>query len=548
MNDYDIAITGRHLATGLLAAILARAGLRTVLIPTRADGSEPAGESTVPYTAELYFLLGNRFGIPEISALGMFDQLPEQLRQACGAKRNLGFLYHRPGRGQDPAEALQFNVPGEHVETHLFRPEADRYAGELAAAYGAVVPAAEAAPGGVRTGTGGVTVRLTDGSEVRAEYLVSGTTDQRLLDESMLGPSCAGTRHRSRLLYTRLAGVRPFEDLVPLKAYRGASPWSQGTLTHAFDGGWAQLSPFGDGTSGVSVSLSPQLASATCTADDSPASVFRELTGHFPDLRRQFADASPVQAWQMREDWPGWAEQCSGTRWFRFDRGAGRHDFLLSRDVTMSLELVHATAVGLLRLAGSGEWAGDGMKEVGEFQSGLFGFYDRLLAAGRTAAQDFQLWNSYLRVWLLWTILSALSLKRARLDAAVVHQWAAVEQFDEVPYWFAVPSGLPELMADSLADIEDSARGQSAEQAAERIFARLRRERFVPPLYAFGRPEARYYSFTRAKRLRMLLWAKTTAPADFRRLLTADNVTATPRRSTPIEAMEPADGHAKDHS
>jgi FADH2 O2-dependent halogenase len=85
-----------------------------------------------------------------------------------------------------------------------------------------------------------------------------------------------------------------------------------------------------------------------------------------------------------------------------------------------------------------------------------------------------------------------------------------------------------------MTDIEGVAAGEWADAAAGRIFARLRRERFVPPLYAFGDPEARYYYyyyyFTRARRLRMLLWAKTTAPADFRRLLTADNVTAVPRQ------------------
>lgn len=522
MNDYDVAITGRHLATGLLAAVLAKSGLRTALIPARADAGEPTGDTTVPYTAELFFLLGERFGIPEISAMGMFDRLPSRLRESSGIKRNLGFLYHRSSRPQDPVEAVQFNVPGEHAETHLFRPEADSYAAELAAGYGAVVTAAEATPGGVRVGTDGIMVRTADGSEVRAEYLISGSTDQQLFADAMPTRSCRGIRHHSRLLYSHLTGVRSFEDVVGLRAYRRAAPWSAGTLTHVFDGGWAQVAPFGNGRSGIAVSLGPRLASSVASADGSPASEFGNLTQLFPDLQRQFEDASPVQAWQVRENWPGWAEQCCGSRWFRFDRGAGRHDFLLSRDVTMSLELVHAVAVGVLRMADTGDWGGDAMNEIAGFQAGLFGFYDRLFAAGRTATGDFAQWNAFLRVWLLWTILSALSVKRARLDAAASGQWGLVERFGEVPYWFAVPSGLQDLVAESLADIEC---GDPGEAAAGRIFARLRRERFVPPLYAFGDPEARYYYFTRARRVRMLLWAKTTAPADFRRLLTVDNAT-----------------------
>lgn len=539
MTDYDVAITGRHLATGLLAAVLARCGLRTVLVPARADASEPAGETTVPYTAELFALLGDRFGLPDISAMGMFDRLPQRLRDSSAPKRNLGFIYHHPGRPQDPREVVQFNVPGEHAETHLFRPEADCYAGDLARQCGAVVTDAEAAPGGVRVGADGVVIQLTDGEEVRAGYLVSGTTDERLLPDCMRGPAEAGVRHRAKLMYTHMTGVRPFEDVAPLRAYRGAglagafgrgaSPWSGGTLTHVFDGGWVQVTPFAGGRCGVAVSLDSRLESAVSGPDGSPAAEFRNLARRFPDVWRQFEDASPVQAWQVRENWPGWAERSCGSRWFRFDRGAGRHDFLLSRDITMSLELTHATAAGLLRLAGSGDWTGDGMKEIADFQAGLFGFYDRLLAAGHIAARDFRLWNAYLRVWLLWSILSALSVKRARLDAAAAGDWEAAERFEHVPYWFVVPAGLPELVTASLTDIEDVARGEPAGAAARRVFARLRRERLVPPLYAFGDPGSRYYHFTRARRLRMLLWTKTTAPADFRRLLTIDNVTAVPR-------------------
>src|SRR5712691_6086497 len=120
---YDVAVLGNHLATSLLAAILSRQGLRVVLVPADSDHSLPSGETTVPYTAELFFLLGSKFGIPEISALGMFSSLPDGLRASCGRKGNLGFLYHRPGRPQDPAEALQFNVPAEHAESHLYRPD-----------------------------------------------------------------------------------------------------------------------------------------------------------------------------------------------------------------------------------------------------------------------------------------------------------------------------------------------------------------------------------------------------------------------------------------
>lgn len=531
---YDIAVLGNHLATALLAAILSRHGVRVAVIPTALDRELPTGETTVPYTAELFFLLASRFGIDEIGTMGMFHDLPEAVRGTSGVKQSLSFLYHRPGSAQRPSEALQFNVPNEHAEWHMYRPDVDGYAAGLARTYGATVLDVVPKPQGVRIEDGGVTVELQDGGLVLAEYLVDGSGDARLLAEGVSGPDGDRLRHRARLLYTHLTGVQPFESIVPLRRYGKASPWSAGTLLHAFDGGWVQVVPFGNhdharnSRCSVTVSLDPDRHPDPA---NEPSADFRRLISRFPEVQRAFGGAVEAQPWRSYVNWPAVAAECVGPRWFLFDRSAGRHDLLLSRDVTMSLELVHAVAAGLVDLARSRDWAGDRMKPIGAFQLQLFDFHDRLVAAARIATRDFALWNAYLRVWLLWSILSALSVKRARLDGeggSGPERWSCVERFDQAAYWYSVPNGLPGLVEEVLGDIERVPHGMSTELVAARVFERLRRERFVPPLYRFGDPEARYYTFTRIRRLRMLLWAKTTAPPDFRRLLTVDNITAVP--------------------
>lgn len=532
---YEVAILGNHLATALLAAILARSGIRTVVVPALGDQITPADETTVPYTAELFLLLGSKYQIPEIAAMGMFPALPDRIRGTCGIKRNLGFLYHRPGLAQRPAEALQFNVPAEHEEWHIYRPAADAYAADIATRRGAAVLSTQAKPNGVRVDADEVSIQLVDDRVIRAEYLVSGSSDARMLPDGACEPRAAPTRHQSHLLFTHLTGVRPFESFAPLRRYKKATPWSNGTLLHVFDGGWIQLAPFGNhggsnnGRCSVAASVDPSMVAPSASA---PAQ-FRQVIERFPDIQRQFDKASPAEPWQNFGHWPTMAEECVGPRWFLFDRAAGRHDLLLSRGITMSLELLHATATGLLRLADTGDWAGDAMKEIGDFQLNLLDFHDRFVSAGRTATVDFELWNAYLRVWLLWSILSALSLKRARIDSEAASgpdRWSAMERFDHGQHWYPVAAGLPDLLLETLRDIESVPLGASAQEVADRIFAKLRREPFVPPLYRFGDPKARYYHFTRTRRLRMLLWVKMTAPRDFRRLLTADNVTASSRR------------------
>jgi len=101
-GTYDVAVLGSHLTAGLLGAVLARQGLRVLLVPVADGAGETAGETTVPYTSEVFLLIAKRFRVPEIAAFGRFADLPESVRSSSGVKKSLGFLYHHPGRPQDP--------------------------------------------------------------------------------------------------------------------------------------------------------------------------------------------------------------------------------------------------------------------------------------------------------------------------------------------------------------------------------------------------------------------------------------------------------------
>ncbi|GFJ91626.1 hypothetical protein Prum_052680 [Phytohabitans rumicis] len=111
-TPYDVAIVGGHLTPALLAAVLARQGVRVLLVDGPDRGTEPGGDSTVPYTTAVYQLLAERFDVPEIAAFAHFVDLPERVRRVSGIKKSLAFLHHTPGRRHDPAHTVQFHVPG----------------------------------------------------------------------------------------------------------------------------------------------------------------------------------------------------------------------------------------------------------------------------------------------------------------------------------------------------------------------------------------------------------------------------------------------------
>ena len=531
-EKYDVALVGAHLASNLLAAVLARHGLRVLLVDSEADATTPAGETTVPYTAEVFFTLARRYDIPEIAAFGLTSELPDRIRRTSGVKHSLGFLYHRARQPQNPQHTVQFNVPGEHSEWHPYRADVDAYAHEVALKYGARVPRhrrklADVAP---LPGGGGVSLTTADGARYRARYLVDAIGMDSPVVAKLGGPDpVADLRTRSRVMIAHLAGVRPFEDVAPLVDYPRATPWSTGTVSHLFKGGWLQVAHFdnhpeaGTARASVAVSVDPDVFG---DLPKDPEAGFRSLVDRFPQLRATFEGAVVTTPWSGDALWQRTVAQTVGGRHFLFERSASRNDMFLSRDVTMSAELINAIAPVLLEAARTDDWSPRRFAPVAAFQSELIRFNDLIISAAQVATRDFQLFNAFSRVWLLWSMLGALSLKSSRNHALSDGDWSRTHRMTDGPYWFPLPSGLPELLEQTFAWTEEVREGRlTTGSASGRIWRALDQAPFVPPLYGFADPDDRYYHFSLTKRLRALAWTKTVAPAEFRTMLTRENVT-----------------------
>ncbi len=532
-GDYDVAVVGRHLAGGWLAAILARHGARVLLVDgPQTPGTRP-GETTVPYTTAVLELLAERFDVPEIGAFAHFVDLPPAVRAASGVKRSLSFLHHQAGRVHDPKHTVQFNVPGEHNECHVYRPVVDEHACDLAARRGAhlitaaTVTAAEPALDRVR-------LTLSNGTQVSVRYLVdaSGT--------ALTGDAGDDTdlALRSRVLTTYMTGVEDLGEVARPSSYRQATPWSAGTVHHLFPGGWVQVVTFANHPEGINpvcaVTLSVDRDSAAVLPHE-PEELFRTVIARYPSIAAQFRRAVASRPWTAANTSRRPLHDTYGPRWIAVDRAVGVVEDFLSSDISVAAEVVHATAAALLRVLDGAEQAEEALAGVARFQHKLLAYNDRMLASARIASADFALFNAFSRVWLLWQILAHLSLKRACADAESEGSWAPVERFGDGALWFRTPEGLVPLLAWFFAQYEDVRRGvRTPAGTASAVFRRLARSRFVPPLYRFAAPSARFYKFTATRRIAMLLWVMTVAPKDFQRLLRRENVTG--RRRPPAVA------------
>ncbi|MDF5932093.1 hypothetical protein P4105_29525 [Pseudomonas aeruginosa] len=87
----------------------------------------------------IFELVADRYQVAEIKDIARTRDIHRQVMPSSGVKKNLGFIYHEPGRAVDMGKALQFNVPSEHGENHLYRPDVDAHLLNAAVRYGATV-------------------------------------------------------------------------------------------------------------------------------------------------------------------------------------------------------------------------------------------------------------------------------------------------------------------------------------------------------------------------------------------------------------------------
>lgn len=172
---YDVAILGSGVAGSILGAILARQGVRTLLLDAGSHPRFAIGESTIPFTLVSLRTLAERYDVPEIAHLASFTDTTRAIGPRFGVKRHFGFLLHHEGAPQNPREVNEFATPPQllHEAAHLFRQDTDSYLFHVAVKYGCVARQNFRVTDIDFDGSG-VTLSGQDG-EYRARYLVDAS-------------------------------------------------------------------------------------------------------------------------------------------------------------------------------------------------------------------------------------------------------------------------------------------------------------------------------------------------------------------------------------
>lgn len=526
-DHFDVAILGTGIGGTILGAILARHGLRVLLIEQGTHPRFAIGESTVPETTFLLRFLALRYGVPEIEYLASHQLIRRYVGSTCGIKRGFSFVYHRPGVDQIAHECTQYPTaaPPYGPDVHLYRQDVDAFLLGVALGYGAALRVRTAVRE-VRFASDGVTLH-SDGEVFRARYLVDAGGIASLLARQLgLRDDPVSLATRSRTIYTHMFGVRPYDQVGVSPAAHGLPlPLAQGTLHHLFDGGWMWVIPFENHPSstnrlcsvGVNFDAGRLPRTAGAGADE-----FAALIAAHPRLAAQFAGAVAVREWTVTDRMQFSSRRIVGDRWCLLPHAAAFVDPLYSSGLGITMAAIDAIARRLIRAAHDDDFSAERFRFVEDSVRRNFRYYDRLVANSYRSFADFELWNAWTRLWMiggLYGTMAALELiqrcqrRRDRLD---------FDDTETPPYHGLQGCELPEfaaLMDTTEAEMDRFAAGElSSAETARRIFAHVDASNLWPAPWGRPRPDRRHPgTFTFWPLYRTGRWARSRGPDNVRK-------------------------------
>ncbi|MEU7580005.1 tryptophan 7-halogenase [Streptomyces sp. NPDC041068] len=526
-DRHDVAILGAGMAGGVLAAVLARHGVKVLLIDAGIHPRFAVGESTIPYTSTMTKVIAERYDVPELLPLATFRGIQDKISPMSGRKQNFGFVYHREGKAQDPQEINQLVIPAwQRTESHLFRQDIDAYLFNLAVGYGAE-PRLATRIEDIETGPDGVVLRSDNGETFHAEYLVDGSGFRSpVADKFGLRDQPTRARHHSRTLFTHMVGVTPFDDTEAAAAHDNPSPWHNGTLHHVFDGGWLWVIPFDNHEGAIST-----LCSVGLTLDErvfpkpdgiSPQEEFDDFLRRYPQIAEQFEKAKAVRPWVGTGRLQYSATNTVGERYTLTAHAAGFIDALYSRGLTNTFEVVNSLAWRLIEATRDGDWSTERFAYIDALQQGLFDVHDDVVYSSFVSFRDYDLWNAVSRVWKATSILPTMTLEsayRTFLESRDDQDLRDLEKTETPGLPAPVGRDISALLTHTRELCQQVEAGSvTPKQAALDILTRVRETPSLPAPFRLGEPDNRCFEATPALMEQAAEWGRNEAPEEIKPL------------------------------
>ena len=525
VHKYDVAILGSGIGGSMLACILAKHGLSTLLIEELTHPRFTIGESLIPETGVRLRILAEKYGVPEVGWLGSFQALRDNVSTACGVKRSFAFMYHREGEKHRAEETNQLPTltPPFGPDSHLFRQDTDAYLASMAVKYGAHFRQAVKVTN-VEFDDDEVRLNVANGEQLRASFLIDGggmrshvSTQLNLRDET------PRFRTDTRAIYNHFIDVKPADLLLEGKKVT-PSPLAQGTMHHIFDGGWIWVIPFNNHRESTNPLTSVGLMldrRKFPTPQGTPEEEFRAITARFPTVRRHFADARPVRPWVGSGRIQYSQKTMLAHRVIQLPHAGCFVDPLYSSGMSVLTVAIDLMAGALLDAFRDNDFAIERFRRVDEVVNTGFDHYDTIVSRSFDAFASYDLWNAWNRNWAMGNFLGTFGPLANLMRYLKTNDRHYLDVTTEPGNIGVLSSHLPEVRAAIMAssdDIGEAIAGSiTHKEANQRIFTRLGALKFLPPYMGFGKPEQHApATFTLPAGARHVMWYRFRAEKKWR--------------------------------
>lgn len=529
-NKFDVIIAGSGIAGTTMGAVLAKEGLKVLILELGKHPRFALGEAMLPQSAIWPFMIGEAFDIPEIAHLSHADRIIDNITTACGVKHSIGFVHHTEGVEHDSNRVHQLIPPHLpfYSESHLMREEVDVFLLEAARGRGCEY-LDETAISDVRIDGTGVEVHTSRGTFVSDYYVDASGRKSLLAEKQGYRENVPELATQSRAIFAHVEGMPRYDDLVSgLPAQNRAL--HEGTLHHMFDGGWIWVIPFDNyhrsesNVASIGLMLDPR--KFPVLDDMTPEEEFHHRIAAFPAIAKQLKDVRAIRPFVRTGRLQYGSSQSVGHRHFTTNNTFGFTDPLYSNGLINTFETVFYGANHILQAFAAGgrdeDFAADKFEAIERLHHEQLRQADWMISNAYRAMKDFRTWNAWTQVWLGQVLFNDLWLQRAcfqYFSSGDRNRFAAFMAEHKPGMHAPFAAGKADLFKRAESALNEMESGRlSPEAAADSMLEALRDQEWLPKhVYDWGNHESRHVDFTVMETVGKLFeWGNTAAPDQIR--------------------------------